>query len=243
MAVTSRRCEAIKALMAYVGTQYPQRGFKLHPAVRYQADEHGGVCVRAADDIAAGEILLVVPDAIGVSCRPTAGVPGATERKLPDGSPLQRVLTRVATLWNAREDEWFGIIGLPDAQLAVLLMHVACHPVDGLDRHVAAAWPLLEDVRSSLPLFWGAARLARIDGTHPARSIGFVQEEASHVFEHVVEPALSAAAGSSTTRTRCSASTSVALVHARLTSLVPSLRSVLRLPKARSHFVLLAFAV
>ena len=196
-AVASRRCEAVKALMAYVGAQYPQRGFKLHPAVRFQPDEHGGVCVRAADDIAAGDILLVVPDAIGVSCRSRTGVPGDTDRKLPDGSSLKHVLTKMATLWNAREDEWFGIIALSDAQLAVLLMHVACHPVDDLDRHVAAAWPSLDDVRSTMPLFWEGAQLARIDGTHAARHIAFLQEEASRVFEHVVDPALSAAAGSS----------------------------------------------
>ena len=196
-AVASRRCEAVKALIAYVGTQYPQRGFKLHPAVRFQPDEHGGVCVRAADDIAAGDILLVVPDAIGVSCRSRTGVPGGTDRKLPDGSSLQHVLTKMAVLWKAREDEWFGMIALSDAQLAVLLMHVACHPVDDLDRHVAAAWPSLDDVRSSLPLFWGDARLARIDGTHAARFIALLQKEVSRIFEHVVDPALSAAAGSS----------------------------------------------
>ena len=103
----------------------------------------------------------------------------------------------MATLWNAREDEWFGIIALSDAQLAVLLMHVTCHPVDDLDRHVAAAWPSLDDVRSTMPLFWQGAQLARIDGTHAARSIALILEEASRVFEHVVDPALSAAAGSS----------------------------------------------
>lgn len=195
--VTSPRCEAVKALSTFVGAQYPERGFKLHPAVRFQADEHGGVCVRATDDIAAGDILLVVPDAIGVACRSKTEKKGASERKLPDGSPLQHVLTTMGTLWRAREDEWLGIIGLPDAQLAVLLMQLACDPLDDLDRHVATAWPSIEDVRSSMPLFWEAARLARIGGTQVSRHVMLVQEEASRVFEQVVEPALSAPGGSS----------------------------------------------
>ena len=193
MLITSPRCDAVKALIAHLGAQYPQRGFKVHPAVRFQLDEHGGVCVRAAEDIAVGEILLVVPDAVGVSCRATVG---ASERTLPDGSKLQQVLTTIAKLWKAREDDWLGIVALPDAQLAALLMHVACHPVDELDTHVAAAWPSLEDVRSSMPLFWSAARLAHLDGTHAARIISLVQEEALRVFEHVVEPALSASGDS-----------------------------------------------
>ena len=56
-----------------------------------------GALVGTLRGIAAGDILLVVPDAIGVSCRSRTGVPGGTDRKLPDGSSLQHVLTKMAT--------------------------------------------------------------------------------------------------------------------------------------------------
>lgn len=197
--VTSPRCAAMRALSAFLCKRYPQRGFKLHPNVAFHVDADGGVCVRAVANIDTGDILLVLPEEIGICTRGTAC---STELTLPNGISMQRVFAEVARLWKSREQDWRGLIVLQDAQLAVLLMHVACHPVAKLHALVAAAWPSMDDARASLPLFWGTDRLAKIRGTQTARMIETLQDEVSRIFEKVVEPLFSASSKISGSETK-----------------------------------------
>ena len=95
---------------------------------------------------------------------------------LPNGWALQRVLDDVSSRWERAREECGGIgfLDLPDVQLVVLLMHVACHPTREYHRLVAATWPSFDDVRASMPLFYTAELLDAMRGTHTARIIAEV---------------------------------------------------------------------
>ena len=187
-AIISERCEALYTLCARLNVRYRERGFKVHPAVCFQADEHGGVCMRATANLNAGDILLVVPGEIGVTTRAAAY---SADLKLPNGTAMKSVLDHVATVWKKRVgDNALGIIALEDVQLAVLLMHLACAPVDDLHKQMAAAWPSLDDARKNLPLFWSEHRLEDMRGTHAARNVELLKNEAERIFNRVVSFAL-----------------------------------------------------
>jgi hypothetical protein len=189
--VTSGRTDAMRALCESLRERYPQRGFKIHPALSFEVDGGGGICIRTTADVAVGEILLVVPEDVGVSTRLAAC---STELTLPTGTSMRRVLDDVARMWDARSrNHDCRIIALSDAQLAVLAMHVACRPDNELHARVAAAWPSMEDLRDQLPLLWTVDRLDRIRGTQASRLIERVRNEVDAVFEHVIEPALGGA--------------------------------------------------
>ena len=72
-------------------------------------------------------------------------------------------------------------------------MHVACRPDNELHTHVAAVWPLMEDLRDQLPLLWTVDRLDRVRSTQASRLIERIRNEADAVFQHVIEPALGGA--------------------------------------------------
>ena len=55
-----------------------------------------------------------------------------------------------------------------DLMNAVMVMHLACAPRDGLLQRIAATWPSAEALRK-LPIFWDAAQLALLRGTLAAR--------------------------------------------------------------------------
>jgi hypothetical protein len=183
--VTSCRTEAMKCLSDCLRERFPQKGFKLHPALSFEVDEGGGVCIRTTANVDKGEILLVVPDEVGISNRLAAGSSGLI---LPNGTSMRHVFDDVARLWGARGNNNWSIT-CSDTQLAVLLMHVALHPVDELHVHVAGAWPSMEDARSGLPLLMSAERLARMQGTQASRFIARVRDEVDAIFK-LIEPAL-----------------------------------------------------
>ena len=187
-ALSSERCDAMLELCAHLQGNY-EKGFLIHPALSLQVDLDGGVCYRAAADIAAEEILLVMPEAASIR----VGDGSCADLTLPNGWPMQRVLDGIGSRWERAEEELKGVdfLQLADVQLAVLLMHVACHQVDDYHRLVAAAWPSKDDICASLPLFWSAERLAAMRGTHTRRMVEELLEEVAHISAHVVEPVLS----------------------------------------------------
>jgi hypothetical protein len=52
---------------------------------------------------------------------------------------MQSILKDVARLWDTQGCNFCWTIALSDVQLAVLAVHIACHPVDDLHARVAAA--------------------------------------------------------------------------------------------------------
>lgn len=72
--VSSQRTEAMKALSTCLHKRYPKKGFKFHPALSFEVDEGGGVCIRTHANINVGEILIVIPSDIGVSTKFPAGI-------------------------------------------------------------------------------------------------------------------------------------------------------------------------
>ncbi len=52
---------------------------------------------------------------------------------------MRSVLNNVSGLWDTQGRNFCLTIALSDVQLAVLAVHLACHPVDNLHARVAAA--------------------------------------------------------------------------------------------------------
>jgi hypothetical protein len=52
---------------------------------------------------------------------------------------MRSILKNVAGLWDTQGRDFCLTIALSNVQLAVLAVHVACHPVDDLHARVAAA--------------------------------------------------------------------------------------------------------
>lgn len=107
-------------------------------------------------------ILLTVPDKVGIRTFTAAGL------ALPNGVLMRRVFDEVEILWKL--NKWRGYLAMEDAQFAVLLMHVACNPIDELHAHVAATWPSMDEVRARHSIFWGTDRLAQIADKYDKKS-------------------------------------------------------------------------
>ncbi len=91
--VASRRGDAARALCDILRERYQLNGLKIHPALSFEVDEGGGICIRttAVGDVDVGEILLVVPEDVCIS----------TQLASCSTTSMLSVLADIRRLWDA----------------------------------------------------------------------------------------------------------------------------------------------
>jgi hypothetical protein len=179
--VASRRADAARALCDILRERYPLNGLKIHPALSFEVDEGGGICIRTTAEVDVGEILLVVPEDVCISKQLAAC----------STSSMLSVLADVRRLWDASSiRRGYKHIALSNVEVVVCIMHVVCRADDDVQVRVVVVWPSMDELRDQQTVLWSNEKLESIRGTCASRYISRLRDELHSIFEHVIEPAL-----------------------------------------------------
>ena len=142
---------ATQALIESLKTRYPNRGFKIHPAVNFCfSHTAGGMGVVAQERIEKDDILLVIPESVRFS---TSTVLATKAFKA-----LTKKILQKCTQWDQMFDG-------QDFALAVAVMHVLSKKKkDSTDPFVlqAATWPSEEAMKESSMFYWDDSKVRSI---------------------------------------------------------------------------------
>jgi len=204
MATSPNREAAVATLVAALHKQYPTKGFKIHPSLKFvQTEGSYGIDVQVTAPISKDEILVVVPESCPFC---TSNIPSKDSVSGGIGKELYRLLQIV-------EAESEGIVASIATQheyhvdgkeiaLALLAMYVRCASDrkqtlfgDSVNSgctwcEQAATWPSEEEMIRDSPLYWTEKERSILGRSFVRQHLESTVQQVKQVFDGAVLPIL-----------------------------------------------------